>query len=67
MTINVRGLNDPLVASRLGNYIKGMRPQIDISCLQEHKLQDTHLETNLFRVWPVVVYGQGKHPLAIPQ
>lgn len=52
MSINVKGFNDPLVANILGEYIKGMRPQIDVLCLQEYKLQGVNLETNLFRVWP---------------
>lgn len=45
-------LTHPLVANRLGDYIQGMRPQIDDLCFQEHKLQGVNLETNLFRVWP---------------
>jgi exonuclease III len=52
ITHNVQGLNNPVAVSRLKNYYFPLLRDVDVLCLQEHKLREQNLLDLGQVLWP---------------
>lgn len=72
LTINIRGLNDPIAVDVLQGYIRDCNPSLDIVLVQEHKLRGPPLQHIGHRLWGAATvlsadaaarYGHDPHDL----